>query len=405
MPSDMPLFIKIARVTYGKLLKASRKISFKNDCGANLKQNPYLILSNYAGKLDPVVISTVFPQHIRWSVEESLFETKFSNKVLGDWCKSIPKHHGQNYITTLRSINNALNQGDNVGIFPEGTRTWDGEIMPINYVSLAKMIRMFKVPVLFVHLEGAFAQDPRWADKRRHGPIVVNIKYKIDPLEFSKMDIPTLAALVKKYLFFSNDQWKETVDYKYTSHKRAEGLQQFLYLCPRCKAVDSLRTEGNRVVCKKCNTNTVLNDKDNLTSIDVPFTKLSQWHKWQAKNIGKVKQFPEERGVLLKKGDANNTGDLEELSTNFTIQLKDDALHLKHNKETIDLPLEKISSFVLTTKQTMNLFCGQDLYRIRLLPKANLLKYQEYYQAYKVRTKTQSAQTATKTVRPNIGKT
>ena len=41
--------------------------------------------------------------------------------------------------------------------------------------------------------------------------------------------------------------------------------------------------------------------------------------------------------------------------------------------------MSNISSLVLNAKQTMELFCDDVLYRIRLLPEANALKYQEYF--------------------------
>jgi hypothetical protein len=50
--------------------------------------------------------------------------------------------------------------------------------------------------------------------------------------------------------------------------------------------------------------------------------------------------------------------------------------------KTLDLPLEKVTSLVLNAKQTMELFCEDVLYRIRLLPDASSLKYHEYYLAF-----------------------
>ena len=48
-----------------------------------------------------------------------------------------------------------------------------------------------------------------------------------------------------------------------------------------------------------------------------------------------------------------------------------------------ELPLSKVTSLVLNAKQTMELFCEDVLYRIRLLPDASSLKYHEYYLGYK----------------------
>ena len=88
------------------------------------------------------------------------------------------------------------------------------------------------------------------------------------------MPIEELSDTLCKYMHFSNDEWKQTVDYSYVCDKRAEGLQRLLYMCPKCNTLDSMRTEGNKIICSSCGAITVLDDMDNLTSIETPFNTL-----------------------------------------------------------------------------------------------------------------------------------
>ena len=385
MPNRMPFLIRIARMTYGRILKLGG-LQLKNTCGADLKAGPYLILSNHVAILDPIMISVVMPKHIRWVAGAYLFKTAFLNFIIGKCCTAIPKQQGRQDITTLRRIQKALKDGDNVGLFPEGTRTWDGEMVPMDYLPLAKLLRLYKVPVLFVHLEGGFARHPRWAQKGRKGKVTVNFTSMLTPAQISQMPVAELAETLEKNLHFSNDQWKEGISYDYRSPRRAEGLQRLLYLCPSCNSMDSLTTSGNRIVCSKCNSITILDEKDNLTSVSTPFSKLSQWHSWEAEKISRMKEFPKEKGVLLQKGDANDDGTLETLSSNITVQLKNDIIYVEKGSEggsVLELPLEKVSSLVLNAKQTMELFCNEVLYRIRLLPDSCSLKYHEYFLSFK----------------------
>ena len=386
----MPFLIRIARMTYGKMLQAKGRLRLKNECGADLNAGPYLLLLNHVAILDPVMVSALMPKHVRWVAGAYLFKTWFLNLVIGKWCRAIPKQQGRRDLSTFRAIQRALKDGDNVGLFPEGTRTWDGEMMPVSYVPLAKLLRLYKVPVLFVHLEGGFARHPRWADHERQGSVVANVKYMLTPEQLEEMDVHTLADTVEKYLHFSNDEWKQTIQYDFKSPRRAEGLQRLLYLCPSCKGIDSLKTKDNRIICKKCGCSTILDDKDNLTSIDTPFTRLSQWHSWEAEQIREISEFPKENGVLLQKGDANDEGDLETLSKDFSVQLKDNTICIRYTDGTnkaLDLPLHKVTSLILNAKQTMELFCEDVLYRIRLLPDSSSLKYHEYYLSYKKNVK------------------
>ena len=386
--SRMPALIRFAKATYGRILKAHGKVSLVNSCGVDLEEGPYLLLLNHVGIMDPVMVSAVMPQHVRWVAGAYLFKTWFLNLVIGKWCTAIPKQQGRSDLSMIRNVQRALKDGDNVGLFPEGTRTWDGEMMPIAYKSLAKLIRMFGVTALFVHLEGGFAHQPRWADHKRKGNVVVNVKHFLTPEQMAVMDIDTLQDTVREYLRFSNDEWKETVPYDYRSPKRAEGLQRLFYLCPACNAIDSMKTAENRITCTKCNAVTVLDDKDNLTSVDTPFTRMSQWHEWEASMIGDKEEFPPEKGVLLQRGDADDEGTLETLSKDVTVHMKDDVLEVVCNtgmKETYRLPLSGVNSLILNAKQTMELFVGDTLYRIRLLSEACSLKYHEYYLAFRER--------------------
>lgn len=387
MAQKMPPLIGFLKFTYGKVFCAVNRISLVNESGADLKAGPYLYLINHVGAYDPIMVSSVMPKHIRWVAGAYLFKTRFMHWLLNDCCTAIPKQQGRSDVSTVKNMLKALRNGDNVGIFPEGTRTWDGEMMPIAYKPLSKMIRMFKMPVLFVHLEGGFAHQPRWSDFKRKGPTTVNVKHLLTAEQIAEMDLDTLMSTVEQYLHFSNDEWKLNVNYDYKCVKRAEGLQRLFYLCPTCRSLDSMSTKDNKIICRKCNTVTVLDDKDNLTSIDVPFTRMSQWHEWEAAELKNIKEFPVESGVLFQIGDANNEGTLETISESINVQLKDDVLYVDCNKTNTgithyELPFEKMNSLILNAKQTMEIFVGDTLYRIRLLPEGCSLKYHEYYLNY-----------------------
>ena len=382
--SRMPFLIRIARLTYGRMLQAKGKVSLRNECGADLKKGPYLYLINHVGIMDPVMISAVLPQHVRWVAGAYLFKNWFLKLVIGKWCTAIPKQQGRRDLSMIRNIHSAFKNGDNVGLFPEGTRTWDGEMMPVKYVSLAKFVKRYKVPVLVVHLEGGYAHHPRWADFERKGKVVVNVKYLLTSEQIESAPVDELSDTLRDYMHFSNDEWKQTVDYSYVCDKRAEGLQRLLYMCPKCRSLDTMRTAGNKITCSSCGAITVLDDMDNLTSIETPFTTLKDWHTWESSEICKLEGFPKEDGVLLQTGDANNDGELQTISTKISVQLRNDVLYVDcsddcQGKNHYELPMSNISSLVLNAKQTMELFCDDVLYRIRLLPEANALKYQEYF--------------------------
>ncbi len=387
MDGRTPFLIKLAKLTYARLLCRGGQVKLENPLNIDLKTTPYLYLSNHVGIMDPVMISAVMPRHIRWVAGAYLFKTRFLKLVLGAWCTAIPKQQGRGDLSMLRTVKKALEDGDNVGLFPEGTRTWDGEMVELDFKALAKMVRFLKAPVVIINLEGGFAKQPRWADKPRKGKVTVRVVHLISKEEVKSASVEELKDRLQKHLAFSNDKWKRRENYTYASPGRAEGLQRLLYLCPRCNAIDSMVTSGDTIKCTACGAEATLDQMDNIQSSTTEFKTLPQWHRWEAGQIGKAEGFPEEKGVLLQKGNADNNGELETISEDITVCLKDGAIVVRDNTAAtgneIILPLSSISSLILNAKQTMELFCGEALYRIRLLPNSSSLKYHEYYQERK----------------------
>ena len=101
------------------------------------------------------------------AVFRSLF-FKFLVQLLG----AIPKTKAQSDIDALKNIIRIKEDGNIIGIFPEGRRTWDGVTLPLVY-STSKLIRMLKVPVVTVVFKGGFFSQPRWGFHIQKGKILL----------------------------------------------------------------------------------------------------------------------------------------------------------------------------------------------------------------------------------------
>ncbi|MFA7671876.1 MAG: lysophospholipid acyltransferase family protein, partial [Sphaerochaetaceae bacterium] len=171
--SRKPFFIHFIGLTYGSYLKIHYKI--KTAGFENIpKEGPYLVLSNHTHLLDSFFISAVMDSHIRWIAGAYLFKNQILKILLTKLVGSIGKQQGRSDLTTISNVKEAFRKGENVGLFPEGTRTWDGE--PLGFsVATAKFVRLFNVPVVLMNLEGNYALKPRWAQKARKGPFTIRV--------------------------------------------------------------------------------------------------------------------------------------------------------------------------------------------------------------------------------------
>jgi len=382
--SKKPLFIRIAQPTYGAyLLKHNRVESVGMEQLRTLKP-PFLVIGNHVHTMDSLFISSASPVHIRWVAGAYLFKLFGLRPMLERWVGAISKQQGRSDLFTIRAIGDALKQGDIVGLFPEGTRTWDGE--PVGFdQAIAKLVRMFKVPIVVMHLEGFYGLKPRWADKKRKGKVCLRVLPPIMPDHISGMSVAELYAKLLSDIGFSYRDWQEKNRVPYLSKRAAEGVEQVLYLCPECKQAGTITSKGTTITCTHCASSAKLDPYDKLhtTQGTHHFDDIAAWHAWEKQYIGLPESsslaFPPDKGVLLQTGDEQKLIILEK---RFTLQMERTGMRIKSNAgKDLFLAFENIQSMIINAKNTLELYHDNTLYRIRIFKRGCILKYVEMYQA------------------------
>src|SRR5512143_3170391 len=88
-----------------------------------------ILASNHASYLDPPLVGTGIGRRVNFMAKEELFNRPWKRFVLSNW-KAIPVRREQLDKAVLKSVLERLRAGEVVGLFPEGTRSPDGELMP-----------------------------------------------------------------------------------------------------------------------------------------------------------------------------------------------------------------------------------------------------------------------------------
>ncbi len=159
-----------------------------------------ILTPNHASFLDPPIVGCGLPHRVvHFMARDSLFKAP----VLGWWYRkigtiSIDRTKGD--LAALRSAISGLRSGKVVCLFPEGTRTLDGELQePKGGVGF--LIAKANVPVVPVYLDGTFACWPKGSKWIK--PLKVRVFYgpAIQPQEFGledkgKPDYDRIVALV-----------------------------------------------------------------------------------------------------------------------------------------------------------------------------------------------------------------
>lgn len=393
--SKTPLFIRLARPTYGRYLLWSNNIQTEGMEILTNMQEPFLLLGNHSQVYDVFFVSSAAKVHIRWVAGAVLFKLFGLKTLLKGWVGAIAKQQGRSDLYTIRTISQALKDGDNVGLFPEGTRTWDGESVGFDR-STAKLIKILNVPVVIISLEGIYATKPRWADKKRVGTPLLRVLPPLSKEAIAAMTKDELYTYLVKHLSFSFCAWQESHHIPFKGKAMAQGLQRVLYLCPDCFSYSTLETEKDLIYCTKCDMRSRLDAYDQFITVqgNNPFKDVSTWHAWEQEQLLDHLQtaepdtglFPPDKGVLFQTGEG---GKLFSLSKDFSLTATREGLQVVSSSPVLFsmLSFSKVQSMVINAKNTIEFFHDDKLYRIRVEKNGSPLKYVELFNQYAITLK------------------
>ena len=392
MKENLTPAYRVLKATYGRFLKHKYSLSCEAIESVYPFTGPAIVFANHTHTNDPFFISAVYPYTIRWVAGSYLFKMKGVGFLLRHLVRAIPKSQGRSDLETIRSISKALKDGDIVGLFPEGTRSWDGEMMDITGAT-AKLVRLFRVPVIFAHIEGGFLNKPRWSDTVRKGPVSVRIVRVLSPEEIASMSLPEIQSITKECLSFSTDEWEEKARIPYESKTLAEGSERLFYLCPKCHAFSTVRSSGNKAECSTCGFSAEFDEYGRIRTNDsaIPFTKLSEWHEYEKSEMERIYENAASGSLFSDDGilfQIPGKKKLQTVSTSFRIECSHEGLRfvfpetVDHNGRRfreLEIPFSSIESMVINAKQTVEFYsCGVQ-YRFRTSLDRSALKYQELY--------------------------
>ncbi len=168
------------------------------DHGGRWSNGVYLFLANHVNMLDPFVFKAALPQsfraveladHFRWPLYGWLI------RRLGHI--PIERERPFRAMDSLAAAINALQDADSLLIFPEGSRTRDGNLLPFKRGAfhLAQTAGVDIVPVVQC---GSFAINNKIDKRLRPGEIRVEILPPIRYAEFAMMDSRQLREMVRE---------------------------------------------------------------------------------------------------------------------------------------------------------------------------------------------------------------
>ena len=150
-----------------------------------IEEGPAILASNHASYLDPPLVGVSCRKDIYYLARKSLFEKPVFGPLIAQ-LNTVPIDRDRGDVAAVRAILHLLKAGKRVVVFPEGTRSSDGNLQPAR-AGVGLIIAKSLAPVVPIRIFGSHAALPR-SGGIRFIPITVVVG---KPLFFTKQDLGT----------------------------------------------------------------------------------------------------------------------------------------------------------------------------------------------------------------------
>ena len=336
------------------------------------KQN-YLIICNHSCSLDPFMLGKSFFRPIYFVASDDLLKNGFISKIMKHTVAPIPIRKGTMDISSIRNCISIAKEGGTIGIFPEGNRTYSGEISYLG-INLVKFIRKLDLPLIIYHIDGGYGLDPRWGKKSRRGKGSRGYVQRV----LSKEELCSLKDEELLKIINTNLSQEISPSLRFKSKEKAEYLERVLFVCPKCHALETLVSEKNAIRCKCCSLEATYEEDLSFSSNEpsFKFKKVSEWMNYQKEYLKDL--AIEENKVLL--GDEKVTliscleGKEKEVELVGKLQMNSKSFIIKGEKE-IQFFFKDIKQVENQGKHKLLFYIGKDYYEFKGEERFSSYKY------------------------------
>ena len=159
-------------------------------------QGAALVVSNHQSHFDPPLVGMGCRRRMNYLARDTLFRFAPFGWIIHS-VDAIPIDRKGVGLSGIKESLRRLKRGELLVVFPEGTRTPDGQIKPFRPGFTALAVRT-KAAIVPAAIEGAYAAWPRWRKLPRPGRIHVHYGPPILPEEIASLDERELLAEVQR---------------------------------------------------------------------------------------------------------------------------------------------------------------------------------------------------------------
>lgn len=343
-----------------------------DDFDPNTKK-PYILIGNHATQHDPLLIGMRIKRYPYPVANSFLYTSKVLNFLLTKIVHSISKRKGQSDAQTILKIMRTIKEEKRgVMLFPEGNASYFGKESPVLYDTTAKLLKKLDVDVVFAKIRGGYLSHPRWGHYVKKGHFHIHMYTLIKQDALKSMSMEHITDILKEAFVFNDYTWNQMFKHSYALKNRLNGLEHYLYYCPKCQGIQTLKGYNETLLCKTCGE---IAKVDTYTQLQGPYPSFIEWDQDQKQQLSTITQTPVVS--IAKVYDTN----LVERSRKHLGTLKTtlSPTHLTiHTKEPLVFDIHALNGVVITQKNRLSFDVGDKTYNLLIQDPMLYLDYIQY---------------------------
>ena len=351
------------------------KFGYRFQIAKDLPEN-YIVISNHATDYDVLFVATSFKRQMYFVGSSHISRWGFASRLLEFCFAPIMRYKGASAASAVKDMAKKARKGENVCLFAEGVRTWDGITCPIA-PSTAKLIKSLGCGLVTYKIIGGYFASPMWAGASiRRGSVQGAPVSVLTKEQLQEMSNEEIYEVLTRDLYEDAYERQAASPEKYKGKNLAEGMENLLFVCPECGERDSFESEQNQVSCKHCGLSFRYNEYGMLEGTS--FATLRDFAQWQ---LGKVEKHVEENEVYTAKHATLSElkQQKDTLVAEGPVAFSKDGLVCGN----VNIPMTSITDLAMHGRRAVVFTADKTYYEMIPAKGANSLKFLLYYNEYK----------------------
>ncbi|MCF7931146.1 MAG: 1-acyl-sn-glycerol-3-phosphate acyltransferase [Acholeplasmataceae bacterium] len=359
----MRLIEEIGRITLKLIFYPKYHFLFTYKNFDPKRKDPYILISNHPSLHDPLFVSLKLNKYPYPVTGNLLYTNPIYNFLLTKIIKSIAKRKGQSDVQTIRGIIDTIHKKKRgIMLFPEGNASYFGQQSDIPLFTTAKLVKKIQHEVVLAKINGGYLAAPRWGVRRDKGDFHIHYEPLLTPQDINQMTVEQIEKKLIDAIAFNDYDWNREKKIIYKSNQKATGINQYIYACPKCQGIQTIKPSGNDILCNHCGKIAHINPYELIEGL--PFDNFIMWDQFQKKMIPEISQKELHSSGRLIEIDFQRRRRI--VQGDMAITLKDKVLILKNQKHQHDFHVDQIEGLVLTQKNFLSFDYGEKTFLIRI---------------------------------------